>query len=214
MIYVPTFLQGVFTMKDRIWPSSIPLIILDTEHPWLAANKTWLSRYPNVRTDICNKDSDLWTKPSSPERALPSDLFTKINIDNNKSGLSRFGWKNAAERLQELKNCPAALQDIKELNIYVYVHDSEFDTWTESTLPPRGLPHLFAELLSRMPNLETLQWGIEPTSTHLFEAAFADTDVTLLTVKHIVPAAYSEWLVRRCPNLQSLRAGCFFDHSS
>ncbi|KAF1965164.1 hypothetical protein BU23DRAFT_575133 [Bimuria novae-zelandiae CBS 107.79] len=65
-----------------------------------------------------------------------------------------------------------------------------------------------------MPNLETLRWGIEPKSTHLFEAAFANADVTLPTVKHIVPAAYSEWLVRRCPNLQSLRAGCFFDHAS
>lgn len=214
MIYVPRFLQFVFDLQDVFWPWKIPQVILDIDHPWLETNKTWLNRYPNVATALCSKDSDLWTKPNSPDRALPSDLFSTINIDNNKYGVSRFGWKNAADRLEELKRCPAVLQDVETLHIYIYVHDSAYDTMTESTLPPTELPHLFAEVVSSMPNLKTLHWGISPESSHLFEAAFAEADVQLPTVKHLVPARYSEWLVPRCPNLESIQAGGFFDHGS
>lgn len=213
-MYVPSLLQKGFTLQDDIWPSKVPQFILDIDHQWLATNKTWLSRYPDVRSAICSKESDLWTKPGTPQHALPADLLARINIDNNKYGVSRFGWKNAAERLREIKNCPAALRDVMILHVNVYVYESKFDTWTESSLPPKELPHLFAEVLSQLPNLETLHWGISLKSAHLFEAAFAEANVILSSVKHIIPAAYSEWLVRRCPNLESLRAGSFFDHAS
>ena len=214
MIYVPRFLQSLFESQTWSWPSSIPQFVLDTEHPWLEKNKTWLNRYPYVASALCSKDSDLWAKPDDPERTLPSDLFSTINIDNNRYGVDRFGWKNAAERLEELKRCPAALQDVKTLHIYVYVHDSKYDQLTESTLPPASLPALFAEVISSMTNLETLHWGISPESTHVFEAAFAEADVQLPTVKHLLPAINSEWLVSRCPDLESIQAGGFFHHGS
>lgn len=40
-IQIPTTLQSLFTLKDRIWAGfpNIPQVILDTNHPWLAANK-------------------------------------------------------------------------------------------------------------------------------------------------------------------------------
>ncbi|KAF2439574.1 hypothetical protein P171DRAFT_525421 [Karstenula rhodostoma CBS 690.94] len=118
----------------------IPQVILDTHHPWLATNKKWLARYPGVRTAICTKESDLWSKPTTPERALPPDLLATINIENNKAGVKRFGWKNAAECFAELKSCPAALEAVQNLHLQIYVHDTTHDTWKEHTLPPATLP--------------------------------------------------------------------------
>ncbi|PVH95932.1 hypothetical protein DM02DRAFT_731511 [Periconia macrospinosa] len=212
MVRVPFFLQTIFTPQDLLWPSKIPQFILDTDHKWLNANKKWLSGYPNVRSAIRSKESTLWTNPETPEHALPADLLARIHIENN-SGSSCFGWKNAVERLKEIIDCPAALQHVRTLHIYIYVHDTEYSTFKENSLPPKELPQLLAEALSQMPNLTTLHWGIPPKSTHLFEAAFTKADIMLPSVKRIIPAAYSEWIVRRCPNLEFLRAGSHSDQA-
>lgn len=208
-VFVPAILQDVFTLKDLllIGKPKIPQVILDTDHDWLTTNKKWLDRYPDVRTAICSIDSDLWTRPTASERALPRDLLAHINIDNNKYGVNRFGWKNAVDRLTELSNCPAALEAVKTLHIEIYVFSSKYDTWTESAMPPAKLPHLLADVLSRMPHLETLHWGISPTSTASFRTAFAEANVTLPSVRNLTAGGHSEWLVPRCPHLEKVSMG-------
>ncbi|KAJ4350402.1 uncharacterized protein N0V89_009023 [Didymosphaeria variabile] len=203
-VYIPTTLQKVLTLKDLWFGPKIPQIIFDTDHPWLADNKEWLSRYPDVRTAICLKDSDLWTKPTIPSRALPKDLLAIVNIDNNKQGRTNFGWKNAGDRLRELKACPAALEDGKDLHLNVWIHGFQYDTWSEDPMPPSELPDLFAEVLSKMPNLETLHWSAQSEFTNSLKDALAKANVTLSSVKNLFPGGHHGWLVRRCPNLEKI----------
>ncbi|USP81294.1 hypothetical protein yc1106_08568 [Curvularia clavata] len=210
-LYIPTTWQDVLYPRDFIWPAKVPQVILDTDHPWLSTNKKWLYRYPNVRSAICNKDSDLWTNPTTPDRALPSDLLERISIDNNKYGVQRYGWKNAVDRLKELKDCPAALESAIDFYIDIFVYDTKHHKHKEDTLPPKELPHLFADVLYKMPRLETLRWGIRPESTDSFNAAFLKANVTLPKLKNLVAGGYSEWLIPRCPNLERLTMGDYFD---
>lgn len=210
-LYIPTTWLDVLYLRDLIWTAKVPQVILDTEHPWLSTNKEWLYRHPNVYSAICNKGSDLWTNPTTPDRVLPSDLLERISIDNNKHGVQRYGWTNAVDRLKELKNCPAALESAMHFHIEIFVFDMEYFGPKEDTLPPKELPHLFAEVLANMPRLETLRWGIRPESTVAFDAAFSRANVTLPKLEKLVAGGYSEWLVPRCPNLESLTMGRFFD---
>ncbi|KAJ0108284.1 hypothetical protein J7T55_005261 [Diaporthe amygdali] len=200
------------------WPSPIPRFILDTNHPWLATNKAWLSRYPNVAKSLCSRDSPLWTSPVAPDHALPEDLFTHLLIDNNRfqyhSCQERLGWSNARDRLREMAACEAALADVQHLHVDVYIHDSEYSTYVEPTSPPPALPELFADVLARMSNLERLDWGISSEATRAFEPAFVVKDLTLPSVKYLQPGAGSDYLVSRCPNLEVLEAGDYSHHWS
>jgi hypothetical protein len=212
-IYIPTTLQDFSILINLLWTEQpkIPQIILDTAHPWLESNKGWLSHYPNVRTAICSKDSDLWVKPSTPERALPPDLLTNLNIDNTKTGLNDVDWKYTAGRLEELMNCTAALEAVESFRVMAYVHERGFYKWIKNTSPADALPNLFAKILSRMPNLETLDWGVGLGPPASFEAVFAEANVTLSNLKRLVAQGHIKWLVPRCPNLVELSVSEWFD---
>lgn len=197
------------------WPSAIPLFILDTEHEWLKENKSWLSRYPDVRNAICDKSSALWQNADTDDKTLPKDLFSHLKIDNNKADQeSRLGWTNTADRLREMNNCPAALEDVRHLYIDIFVHDSQWSNYRENTMPPAEVPRLMAEVLSSMTNLQRLDFGVSGESSAAFEKAFAEMNVTLPSVTYLQPGAYSEWLLPRCPNVEVVAAGGFFDHWS
>ncbi|KAL1591971.1 hypothetical protein SLS60_011563 [Paraconiothyrium brasiliense] len=205
-VYIPATFPKIFQLSELLWfkRPKIPQIILDTGHPWLADNKEWLSSYPNIRTAICSKDSDLWTKPTTTQRALPLDLLTNITINNNKHGWSRLRWTFAGILLRELEACPAALEDVKNLDLHLYVRDFQYDTWTRDAKPPSELPLLFAGVLSKMPNLSTLRWEVQPKATDSFEDALTKANVTLSNLKHLVDEGHNAWLVRRCPNLEKI----------
>lgn len=211
-LQLPTMLQSILHIGRA---SPIPQFILDTNHPWLEENKAWLSNYPDVEKAICSKESFLW-RDGAHGHTLPEDLFSKLNIDNNKAGISRKGWKNAAERLQELKACPAALEDAKELHVDIYVHDSQHSDilMGESTMPPSSVPRLFTDVLAHMLQLTKLKFGVSGRATPAFHEAFAAANVTLPSLRYLVPGAYSEWLIRMCPNLETVQAGDYFDHWS
>lgn len=209
--------QNVFRLR-KPWSSQIPQFILDTNHPWLATNKAWLSRYPNVAEEICSRDSPLWTSPASPDHALPVDLFTNLLIDNNAAphGIcgGRLGWPNVHDRLREMAACDASLAGVRSLHVDVYVHDDKWSHYMETTLPPPGVPELFADVLSQMSNLERLDWGISNEATREFESAFVAKGLMLPSVKYLQPGAGSDYLVSRCPNLEVLEAGCYSHHWS
>jgi hypothetical protein len=210
---LPRFLQTML-QKGLPAPSTIPRFILDTDHPWLEDNRQWLSKYPDVKDALCDKSSALWAAPEAAHKAIPADLFANLTIDNNKVGVSRLGWTNAVDRLREMRDCEAALQDAKYLKLDIYVHDSEYSTFNEDTMPPAELPHLFADVLSMMPNLERLDWGVSGKSTKLFESAFAERNLVLPSIKHLRPGGHSEYLLPRCPNVEILEAGGYFHHWS
>jgi hypothetical protein len=209
---LPATFQKMFKVGST---PTIPQFILDTDHPWIQDNKGWLSSHRNVERELCSKVSSLW-RDGAHGQTLPKDLFARINIDNNKAGISRQGWKNAAARLEELKICPAALEDATELYVDIYVHDSMYADFSEreSTMPPSSLPKMFVDTVASIPFLERLSFGVSARSTPAFEAAFAEANITLPSIKYLVPGAYSEWLIPRCPNLKFVQAGSYFDHWS
>lgn len=212
-IRLPSIVQNVFGVGQPA-TTTIPLFILDAEHAWVKENKRWLSRYPDIRHAICDTSSPLWQKATTGAKIPPADLFHKLEINNNRVGISRLGWKNAAGRLREMNNCPAALQDVRHLHIDIFVHDSKYSDYTEDSMPPPEVPQLFAEVLSSMTSLERLDFGVSGRSSAAFEKAFAEANVTLPSVTHVQPGAYSEWLLPRCPNVEVVVAGGYFEHWS
>ncbi|OTB19455.1 hypothetical protein K445DRAFT_19062 [Daldinia sp. EC12] len=193
--------------------SSIPTFILDTDHPWLSENRPWLESYPDVANVLSDKSSPLWTNPS-PGREIPADLFSRINIDNNKPGESRLGWDNAIARLAELRSCAAALQDVEYLHVYIYVHESQVNNGLVDGEMPSELPGMFADVLASMPHLERLDWGLDIEHTVAFGEEFARRNLILPNVRHLVPGAGSHYLISMCPALEILEAGSFFHHAS
>ncbi|KAI0844132.1 hypothetical protein F5Y00DRAFT_266860 [Daldinia vernicosa] len=193
--------------------SLIPTFILDTNHEWLSENRDWLESYPDVASALCDKSSPLWTSPS-PGHEIPTNLFSRINIDNNKVGVDRLGWDNAVSRLNELRNCTAALEDVRYLDVCIYVHTGQFSSPLVDSEMPSELPGLFAEVLASMPHLERLNWGLNAEHTVAFRDEFSRRNLTLPSVRHLVPGAQSHYLLSMCPGLETLEAGSFFHHAS
>jgi hypothetical protein len=194
-------------------PSKIPQFILDADHPWINENRPWLEQYPGVQHALDHHNSTLWTNPA-PSRAVPADLFRRLVIDNSKAGVSRHGWANAVARLREMKDCLAALHDVEHLYVDIYVHDGPYSTLQEASEPPAELPPLFADVLASMPRLAKLEWGIKADQTRVFEKAFGQRNLTLPSVQHLIPGAFSDYMVRMCPNLEVLEGGSYFNHWS
>lgn len=81
-------------------------------------------------------------------------------------------------------------------------------------MPSPELAELFAEVLPYMTNLKRLDFGVSGKSSASFEKAFTNANVTLPSVTHLRPGAYSDWLLPRCPNIETVDAGSFFHHWS
>lgn len=115
--------------------------------------------------------------------------------------------------MQEIRDCPAALKHARELHVDIYVHDTEDESLLQSTPDPE-IPQLFASVLSSMPNLARLDFGVSDRATPAFQNAFEEANVILPSLKYLQPGAHSHWLLGRCPNLEVLEAGSYFHHWS
>jgi len=125
---------------------NIPQFILDARHPWIERNRGQLWRMPNASIYLCQVDSVL-----SIDDPILDDLFRRLEIDNNRVGISRYGWRNALDRLLEMQNCPAALERAETLHVDIFIHRNR-----EPLNPPSELLGLFALVLDSMPNLRTI----------------------------------------------------------
>ena len=165
-------------------PTGIPLFLLDDKygHRWVEENKGWLETYPGVFNALCSLDSPLrpgalppTSDPSygggllsSPDEqdTYPSDLFHTIRFSfayECERGKPWYEcrppfpspWPKFHAALQQLQACPAALQDLRLLN----VHLSSPPLDSVRTGPfPQDLPDLIADLLPAIPNLRSLTW--------------------------------------------------------
>ena len=181
---------------------NIPQFILDLDHPWITENGTQLGRYVNASSALCFTNSTLPAKIKPPP-----DLFHSLRIQNLGYRTDRLGWTNANDRLREMLACPSALQNVKDLQIEVYVHDSEYSDYVEPTLPPITLPALFADALAQMPNLESIEWGMPAEAAAAFERDFVLRNLSFPKVKSLNPSRHYDFLVRMCPTLEELRIG-------
>jgi hypothetical protein len=194
--------------------STVPQFILDARHPWILANQRKLERLPNAEAFLCfgsDSDSNVETKTWEEELQIPMNLFCKLEINNNRAGISRPGWPNALQRLGEMKRCQRALNQVKTLEVDIYPHLGEYQDLVlkllEPSQPPEYLLNLFGDVLESMTNLETLKWGIRKEDTHLFEESFKSRNLTLPSIKNLQPGTSSHYMVGMCPNLEWLENG-------
>ncbi|KAF8194802.1 hypothetical protein K438DRAFT_1827430 [Mycena galopus ATCC 62051] len=202
-----------------IGPSRIPTFILDTQHPWVEQHRNQLERVPNVRELLCNPESIQVSAPGFPDPIpIPNDIFSSLHVDNNRAGISRLGWNNALHRLREIQACAAALRTCESLKVDIYRHGgSKWDDMREPATPPAELPGLFADVLSQMPKLKKLDW-VRPsdsgkynfqvgTTVSPFVKGFAERNLTLPAVEHLLLGPGCESFVTMCLNLTTLETG-------
>jgi hypothetical protein len=180
--------------------SKLPLFIHDLRHNWIEENIAWLERRPYPTNDLCVANSAL-RNGEIEGHAVPTDLFDRLDIDNNRFGINRKGWINMQDRLEEISKCPVALQQVTYLYIDVYV-----DEWLMD--PGEKTIQLLADVLSAMPNLKRVRWGIPVKANKFFEKVFAQQGLQLPSITHlVVVSAFAQHMVSICPNLQSLEGG-------
>jgi len=218
-IWLASFQQPLKNLiENPLRQSTIPQFILDARHPWILANKRKLERLPNVGAILCsspnsesNESIRVEKKPSGEELEIPPDLFDNLEINNSRAGISRPGWPNALQRLGEVMRCQRALDQVKRLEVDIYVHheiySDQYLKVLEPSQPPEQLSILFGDVLESMTNLETLKWGIRKEDTHFFEEAFKSRNLTLPSIKHLEPGPSSHYLVGMCPSLERLENG-------
>jgi hypothetical protein len=214
-IWLASFQQPLLNfMANPIRRSDVPQFILDARHPWILANQRKLERLPNAEAFLClgpDSEANAETKTWEEELQMPIDLFDKLEINNIRVGISRPGWPNALQRLGELKRCQRALNQVKSLEVDIYVHQGDYEGLVLKLLdpfqPPEQLLTLFGDVLESMTNLETLKWGIPKEDTHFFEEAFRSRNLTLPSIKNLEPGPSSHYMVGLCPNLERLQNG-------
>ncbi|KAK7444171.1 hypothetical protein Landi51_08722 [Colletotrichum acutatum] len=205
----------------------VPQFLLDTGHPWLTTHARELSSLQDAISFICKLSTDEAQSKDGGGVAVddksgelrerlevPADLFHRLEIRNTRVGVSRYGWKNARERLNEMKACPRALAEVHELTVNVWIHtgmgwQTLGDTWdtltAESTLPPKTLPALFCEVMGKMKNLSRIEWMVRGVDENAaIGKAFIEDGTRLPGVKHLVSTMNAPWLVDACPSLTSL----------
>ena len=188
--------------------SPLPQFILDTEHSWLKGNSGYLEHLENPTQALCSLDSKLRPGNGAGKHQYPPDLFSSLFVNNNKAGVSRPGWKNAGLRLREMLDCPAALNDVQSFSVNTWISDGSFGIgYPEPPKPPKELPGLFVEALASMPNLQKLEWNTFGNGNEDFQQAFTKANLTLPSVRHLIPAMFTDFLVAMCPGVEHLHSG-------
>jgi hypothetical protein len=96
--------------------SKLPLFINDLRHHWIEENIAWLEQRLDPTNDLCAAGSTLRNE-GIEGRAIPADLFDRLEIDNNRYGINRKeGWVNMRDRLKEIDKCLVATTS------YVFVY--------------------------------------------------------------------------------------------
>jgi hypothetical protein len=208
------FLSFPHSLLDAIYripTSPIPQFILDARHPWVEENKRWLDRRVDAAQLLCALNSTVRPDPAlsgNGSRTYPADLYRRLEIDNSRVDVSRFGWENAVARLHEMLDCPAALLDVTELYVDIFVHhdhDLFYESTEEPLDPPAELPSLFADALLAMPNLRILHWGVPAPRTRPFERLFVERNLTLPGVRDLYVGVFSEYMLGVCSGIESLQ---------
>lgn len=188
--------------------STVPQFLLDARHPWIVKNRRLLERLPNAEEYLCiiQEGFELKRLVGKNNLEIPEDLFHRLEIDNNRYGIDRPGWANAEARLLEMQRCPRALLEVERLHVNVCVDEPSLymPKFIEPSNPGARLISLFGDVLESMPNLETLQWRIPARQTADFQEAFSKRELQLTSVRTLQPAQCNEYLVKMCPNVESI----------
>ncbi|EPS36855.1 hypothetical protein H072_9677 [Dactylellina haptotyla CBS 200.50] len=182
-------------------PPRIPQFILDNQHPWIKENKYWIQRLPDSHHALCSLDSP-YRPPQPSGITYPKDLYTKLVIGDSLLSTDRAGWENARALLEELQKCPAALNDIENLQVDIYIPlDLDSD---HKASPPPELLQLFVDVLNAMSNLRHVYWKTSGRGYKDFENAFSQANLTLTSVRSLELGEKAGFLIPFCPNVEKL----------
>ncbi|KAF6832777.1 hypothetical protein CMUS01_06792, partial [Colletotrichum musicola] len=202
---VPTWLGGSPPTPN------VPEFILDAQHPWLEAHAGELAALDDPTSLLCAPlVVDTSFDPESIEcghgfdsrglrgEDVPGDFFKRLEIDNKRCGIDCPGWDNARQRLSEMRDCPRALDEVRELKIEIRVRAGEGST------PPEDVPRLFAEVLGSMRNMDKIDWTLRDDEQNLaFAEAFLEEGVRL-SATEVTANMYATWLLDAAPSVQVL----------
>ncbi|KAK2771137.1 hypothetical protein CKAH01_14501 [Colletotrichum kahawae] len=194
---------------DNTPKAKIPQFILDTRHPWLTTHADEVSKLEDPKAIFCTPLKDaIASSNHDPECGhdwqlngldIPHDLFHRLEIDNNRVGIDRYGWTNARNRLLEMKDCPRALEEVRELKVDIFAHRGE------PVLPPGELPGLFAEVMGGMKGLRRLDWTIRGWDENAaFREEFYRQGVEMRSVEELKANMYASWIRDSTPRLRML----------
>ncbi|KZL84569.1 hypothetical protein CI238_07172 [Colletotrichum incanum] len=169
----------------------IPQFITNTNHPWLSTHANKLSNLEDPKSVLCTPLDEL------NGLDVPEDLFRSLDFADGCCGIN---WFSARQRLLEMRSCPRALAEVRELKVGMSTHLGR------SAFPPEDLPGLFAEVLESMTGLQQIDWRIsEVDESKIFEAAFAERETELASVEELTVNTYSSWLLKAAPSLRVLK---------
>lgn len=187
--------------------SSIPLFILDTQHPYLLENRAALEAL-DAHQALCDRSSSLRNQLLQP---IPDDLFSQLQIDNDRGDaagiLDRvldwgFHWGKAEAVLSGIKTCSAALETCEELRVAIGISDYE----ESPEIPPPALIGALADVLESMPKLATIDWQ-QPTNqraTAAIEKTFAERHLRFPGLEKLRIGRNMHFLAAAAPNLKEL----------
>ncbi|KAI0151575.1 hypothetical protein GGR57DRAFT_176316 [Xylariaceae sp. FL1272] len=205
------FKEQVFDLVNNPFRKSrVPQFVLDARHPWTIENRRALETLPDPKAFLCSVPND---SSIGGGLELPHDLFHYLEIANSRYDIDRPGWPNALKRSLEMKECPAALEQVRTFKTDIYLYSCKWRPMCtgkealEPPAPPRQLLDVFGDILGNMTSLETLKWNIHNSDAHYFEEAFQARGLVLPSVTRLEPGAMSHFLVSLCPDLKTLEAG-------
>lgn len=90
--------SAVVTTDIATNSSPIPQFVLDTRHPWLDTNMSYLTSLENPKAALCYLNSSLRPVNRLDDPGYPMDLFEYLEINSNRYGVSReYSWKCTKE---------------------------------------------------------------------------------------------------------------------
>jgi hypothetical protein len=176
--------------------ADVSLFVSDIHHSKITEYIDRLQRRTDPMVDLCITSS-AFKNGSDDKNTVPADLFHELRI-NDRHDVGRWGWKNMMDRLNEIRLCPAALQQVTYLHMYVYEYSMQD--------PPAEVIELLADVLSAMPNLEKLDWHLPDDNSQWIAGILKRRNLQLPSVTHLVGAGSEYYMIPLCPNLQRVES--------
>lgn len=178
--------------------------------------KLWYLQDP--KSALCNHSSELRPSNISHDFTYPADLFRTLQLDTKWTDdvwwsdwssclkARKSDWKHITWQMNELRDCPAALEVVEELNVQTqvpYLESFASDVWSNPDVPV-GVPDLFVDLLTSTPNLRKLDWTSFGDNDAVFRETFAKANLTLPNLRQLSHTSGTEFLVGICPAVESI----------
>ncbi|KAK4206151.1 hypothetical protein QBC37DRAFT_329299 [Rhypophila decipiens] len=227
---IPIILQRPWPLKELLvhWPPKFPLFMADARHPLVTEHYLRLNSHPDITTALCTLNSSDPSRQSF-ERHLSSrgirfpphrDVFSTLGITNRDPAGYRYpkenrpgpGWQSAIDRINEILHCPAALANLRSLEVDIdFVYSEQTAKTFVGTVEVAEVSVLLSRLINSAPKLESLSWQAQCKSAQFFERDFELMGVRFDRIRHLTLGPFSDFMVRFAPKLESLESGTSYE---